>query len=110
MANNPTPLTTLVQFCDPDTGFLTNQGRTIIQQLIDRTGGANGGAILFAGSQTWAVPTGSLLRNTFVSNPVLPVSAAYSQAEVTALRDFLVVVASHLAALIIDNQSVGVIE
>lgn len=110
MVNTATPLTTLVQFVDPETGYLTNEGRTIIQQLIDRTGGATGGTLLFAGSEVYGVPTGTLNRATFVSNPARPVGVGYSQAEVTAISDQVIVLGERLAALIIDSQGVGVIQ
>lgn len=110
MPSLQTPLTTLVQFVDTKTGFLTDAGRTIIQQLIDRTGGPTGGTILFAGSSVWIAPTGPVSRATFVTNPVLPVGAGYSQAEVTAIRDEVLLLAQRIAALIEDSQAVGVIE
>jgi hypothetical protein len=103
------PLTALIKFADPKNGFLTDEGRSVIQQLIDRTGGATGGTILFAGDEVYGVPTGTLLRTTFVSNPALPVGAGYSQAEVTAIRDQVIVLGERIAALIVDSQAVGVI-
>lgn len=109
MVSLQTPLTTLVQFTDPKTGFLTDQGRTIIQQLIDRTGGPTGGTILFAGSEVYGVPTGPVLRATFDTTPPLPVGAGYSQAEVTAIRNELYLILQRLGALIEDSQAVGVI-
>lgn len=109
MVSLQVPLTTLVQFVDLKTGFLTDQGRTIIQQLIDRTGGPTGGAILFAGDEVYGVPSGTLSRATFVSDPALPVGVGYSQAEVTAIRDQVVALGERIAALIVDSQAVGVI-
>lgn len=109
MTENQIPLTTIMQFCDPQTGYLTNEGRTVIQALIDRTGGALGSPVLFAGDQVYGVPTGALVRGTFLSNPALPVGAGYSQAQLSAIRDQLNVLGEHLAALIVDSQAVGVI-
>lgn len=104
------PLTTLVQFSEPKNGFLTDAGRTVVQQLINRTGGPIGGTILFAGSSVWIAPTGGVSRTTFDTAPALPVGVGYSQAEVTAIRDELLLIARHLAALIKDCQTVGVVK
>lgn len=104
------PLTTIMQFCDPKNGYLTNEGRTVVQALIDRTGGPTGAVILFSGSEVYGVPTGALSRLTFVSNPALPVGAGYSQAEVTAIAAQVTALGERLAALIIDSQTVGVIQ
>lgn len=109
MVSTQIPLTTIMQFCDPQTGLLTNEGRTVIQALIDRTGGAIGSPVLFAGDQVYGVPSGVLSRATFVSSPALPVGVGYNQAEVAAIRDQVIALGERLAALIIDNQTVGVI-
>jgi hypothetical protein len=45
-----------------------------------------------------------------VSNPALPVGVGDSQAEVTAIRDQVIALGERLAALIVDNQTVGVIQ
>lgn len=104
------PLTTIVRFTD-DNGYLTNEGRTIINALINRTGGATGGTVLFAGSEVYGGVTGSVLRAPpLVTNPVLAVGAVYSQAELTAIRNYMLALAEFVGALILDNQSVGVIQ
>lgn len=108
--SNQIPLYAVGQFVDPTTGQLSNEGRTIINALINRTGGPNGGTVLFAGSETYGVPTGTLSRAIFVSNPALPVGAGYSQAEVTAIRDQVIALGERIAALIVDSQTVGVIQ
>lgn len=109
MPDQQIPLTTVVQFTDPKTGYLTNEGRTTINALIERTGGPVGATVLFAGSSTWGDPVGAVLRNALATAPALPVGAAYSQAELTAIRDYVLVVAQHLGALIEDSKDVGVI-
>lgn len=107
MANLQTPLTTLVQFIEPKTGLLTDAGRTIIQQLIDRTGGPTGGAIVFSSGEVWGDPVGALSRAAFTTNSPLPVGAVYSQAELTDIRDQLLFVCERVGAIMADLKTSG---
>lgn len=97
-------------FVDTKTGMLTDVGGAIMQALIARTGGPAGGvAVLQGQAPGWGTPTGTLDRAAFATSPALPVGGAYSQAELTAIRDFLIEVAQRVGALITDDLGSGVI-
>lgn len=57
----------------------------------------------------WGTPTGTIARTTFNANPTLNVGAAYSQAELTAIRDHLIVVSQRLGAYVTDGITHGYI-
>lgn len=106
---NQIPLYAVGQFVDPKTGQLSNEGRTIINALINRTGGPNGGVIVFATGEVYGTLFGPISRAAFNTNPPLPIGAAYSQAEVQALRAQVQALSQLVGALVTDLQTSGAI-
>lgn len=57
----------------------------------------------------WVDPTGAGSRATFDMNLALPAGAAYSQAEVTAIANQVIVLQKRLGQLVLDEKTVGTI-
>ena len=98
-------LQSLMQIVDPGTGqphpFFVQSWNNLLQKAIK--------AVPQKSTPTWATPTGILSRTTFTAYAGQTVSNPPTQAQVQALDDALKAHSQHLAALITDLRTVGVL-
>lgn len=96
----------IAEYVDPATnrslpGLATTAFRSFLQGIADDLNAL--------GQSQWTDPTGTGSRATFNMDFTTAVSNPPTQAEVTAIRDQLVIVQKRLGQLVIDLQAAGVL-
>jgi hypothetical protein len=111
MALNPGILAGTARIANPD-GTITQEYRQFLIDLFNRLTTPEGWAELVSTVvvQGWNAPTGAGSRATFDMNFTTTVSNPPTQAEVTAIRNQLIVVQKRLGQLLIDQATLGLIE